>query len=271
MDGDDRRSSQYGQPYPTPGSVRGAPGQSMGPPTTERFTTPSTPARTDIDRSSLTQSYLPGSYGYTYQAQPYTPTQMHSSSPMQGVEMQYSQSYIHDPTRQQQVQQTNPQHQQYPQYAQGSLLSHGQSQQMYDPLHGYQQRQSSSIDTLSGNFTVPAYMQQTEQSPVAVLPGSRQYLSSQSEQSSYASIPPSRSSISHTYSSAEYTMVEPPGQQESQTGSTSQAVLDEDMKSFEQQLRSTFETVIAGRLTDASERILQLTKWLVNSVPALGK
>jgi hypothetical protein len=52
---------------------------------------------------------------------------------------------------------------------------------------------------------------------------------------------------------------------------THQTALSEALREYHQQLRSTFDAIIAGRLTEAGEQLLTISRWLVNSVTALGE
>ena len=176
MDGDDRRRSQYGPPYPPPGSTRPPHGQAMGPPTTDRFSQPSTPVRSDPTRHSMSRSYLPSYQGYGYQDPSYPSSSLqHGSSPMQGVEMQYSPAYVQDISRQQAVVQSQ-QPQQYAQYGPGPILPSVHQQGMYEAMPQYQQRQSAAIEVMSSQMgAMPQYL------PTP----SSQYGASQPEQQTY--------------------------------------------------------------------------------------
>lgn len=276
MDGGDRRRSQYGQPYQTPAQSRPLPGQPIGAPASDRFSQPSTPARSDIGRSSITRPYLPGYSGYGYAEQQYGSSQMQGSSPMQGIEMQYSPAYLQDSSRPQQVQaspsqQHQQQQQQYAQYAPGAMLPPAAPQSIYDSIP-FQQRQTA-IEVMASQFAVPQYMPPGEQTGVTLGSGSSHYLTSQAQQSSYTPAAVTRPPLPQTYGTAslDYSGLE---QQQEHAEASSQAgtgtALEEGLREYHQQLRSIFDAIIAGRVTEASEKLLAVSRWLVGSVTALG-
>jgi len=220
----------------------------------------------------MTRPYLPGYPGYGYQDQQYSSSQMQGSSPMQGVELQYSPAYLQDASRQQSVQASpSQQQQQYAQYAQGSLLPPVGSTSLYDPMN-YQQRQSAAIEVMASQLAVPQYIGQGDHSGVAVGSAQSHYITSQADTGTYGSVAVSRPSLPQPYGTAhaEYSGIEQPETGES-GGQGAQEALDEGLREYQQQLRSTFDSIIAGRVTEASEKILVVSRWLVNSVTTLGE
>lgn len=242
----------------------------MGPPSADRYSQPATPARSDIGRSSMTRPYLPGYPGYGYPDQQYSSSQMQGSSPMQGVELQYSPAYMQDASRQQSVQ-ASPSQQQFAQYAQGSLLPPVGQTSLYDPV-SYQQRQSAAIEVMASQLAVPQYVGQAEHGGVGVGTTSSHYLTTQADTSSYGSVAVTRPSLPQPYGSshADYSSIEQPEAEDS-TAQGAQEALDEGLREYQQQLRSTFDSIIAGRVTEASEKLLVVSRWLVNSVTTLGE
>lgn len=244
----------------------------MGPPSGDRYSQPTTPARSDIGRSSMTRPYLPSYPGYGYPDQQYSSSQMQGSSPMQGVDMQYSPAYMQDASRQQSVQASPSQHQQqFAHYAQSSLLPPVGPASLYDPMT-YQQRQSAAIEVMASQLAVPQYVGQTEHGGVGVGAAPAHYLTTQADTSTYGSGAVTRPSLPQPYGA---THADYPGLEQSEaedTGAQSaQEALDEGLREYQQQLRSTFDSIIAGRVTEASEKILVVSRWLVNSVTTLGE
>lgn len=220
----------------------------------------------------MTRPYLPSYPGYGYQEQQYGGAQMQGSSPMQGVEMQYSPAYMQDASRQQSVQASPSQHQQqYAQYAQGSMLPPVGSQSLYDPMN-FQQRQSAAIEVMASQLAVPPYLGQSEHGGVGVGSAPSHYMTSQGETGSFGSLAVTRPSLPQPYGAthAEYSSIEPT-ESEDATGHAGQEALDEGLRDYHQQLRSTFDLIIAGRVTEASEKLLTLSRWLVDSVVTLGE
>jgi len=269
MDGDERRGTQYGTPYQSSRSARPAPGQPMGPPSSERYSQQTrTPPRSEVVRSSMTGSYLPSYGGYGFSEQQYTAPHMHSGSSMQGVDMQYGSSYGPGTSRRQTPQ--SDAHQQYTPYGQGTMLPPVASS-MYDTLPQFQQRQTA-VEVMASQFSMPHYMPQGEQSSGGVSAASSQYLSSQPEQTGYASLAVTRGPLQQSFapSTADYSLMEQQEVQEPQEAGVQDA-LNAEMQQYEQQLKVTFEAIVAGRVTEASEKLLALSRWLLGSVVALGR
>jgi hypothetical protein len=274
MDGNDRRRSQYGPPYQSQGPSRPLPGQGMGPPTSDRFAQPTTPARTDIGRSSMTRPYMANYPGYGYQDPQYTGSHMQSSSPMQGVEMQYSPAFMSEASRQQQVQATPPQQQQpqqYGQYAASSMLPPVGPQSLYENM-SYQPGQTA-LEVMSNRFAVPQYMPSGEHAGTGLGSSSTQYLTTQPEQGAYGQVAASRPPLSQTYGAGavDFPMVESQEAEDPSAASGVQEALDEGLRDHRQQIRTVFDAIISGRVSIASEKLLVVSRWLVSSVTALGK
>ena len=145
---------------------------------------------------------------------------------------------------------------------------------MYDSLPQYQQqRHSAAIEVMASQFSgsdLPSYMQQSESStPVQASP---QYLSSQPEQQ-YGSMSYSRPQLQppFTPASTDYSMLEQPILQHGQEERNARQVTEEGRRQYEQQLSATFDAIKAGRVTEASTKIIGVTEWLVGSVRPLGK
>lgn len=271
MDGNDRRRTQYGQPYQTPAQPRPLPGQPMGPPSGDRYAQPTTPARSDIGGSSLTRPYLPGYPGYGFQEQQYGTTQIQGGSPMQGVQMQYSPAYIQDASRQQQAPSSpSQQQQQYTQYGPGSMLPPVGPQSLYDNIP-YQQRQTA-LEVMASQFAVPQYMPQGEHAGLGVGSSSSQYLTTQPEQTVYGGVPVTRGPLHQAYpgGQVDFPGVEQQPAQGAIEPDTNQEALQQGLRDYKQQIKLTFDAIVAGRLTEASDKVLAATRWLVGSVSALG-
>ncbi|KAK5198914.1 hypothetical protein LTR99_000953 [Exophiala xenobiotica] len=274
MDGNDRRRTQYGQPYQTPPQSRPLPGQPMGPPSGDRYAQPNTPARSDIGGSSLTRPYLPGYPGYSFQEQQYATTQIQGGSPMQGVQMQYSPAYIQEASRQQQVPSSpsqQQQQQQYTQYGPGPMLPPVGPQSLYENIP-YQQRQTA-LEVMASQFAVPQYIPQGEHGGLGVGSSSSQYLTTQSEQDVYGGVPVTRGPLHPAYPGAQvdFPQVEPRPAQGAIEPDTNQEVLQQGLRDYRQQIKLTFDAIVAGRVTEASDKVLAATRWLVASVSALGE
>lgn len=249
----------------------------MGPPPSDRFAQPTTPARTDIGRSSMTRPFLSSSYntGYGYQDPQYGASHLQSSSPMQGVEMQYSPAYMSEASRQQQVRaspsQQQQQQQQYPQYGPSSLLPPVGPQSLYENMP-FQPGQTA-IEVMSSRFAVPGYMPSGEHAGTALGSGPTQFMTSQPEPSAFGHAAVSRPAMPQTYGAGpvDFPMVEQQETEEPVNTSGVQEALDEALRDYHQQVRSVLDAIIAGRVTAASEKLLAVSRWLVTSVTALGK
>lgn len=121
---------------------------------------------------------------------------------------------------------------------------------------------------------MPQYMQQNEPgSTVGVGQSSSQYYSTQPEQPSYGSISYARPQLQPPFapSSTEYSMLEQPLAPQAQEEANTRQATEEGRRQYEQQLRATFDAIIAGRVTEASEKLIVVTEWLLGSVRALGQ
>ena len=65
-------------------------------------------------------------------------------------------------------------------------------------------------------------------------------------------------------------MLEQPTPQQAQEDASTRQAMEEGKRQYEQQLRATFDAIIAGRVTEASEKLVVVTEWLLGSVRALG-
>lgn len=212
----------------------------------------------------MSRSYLPSYPSYGYQDPSYPSSSLqHGSSPMQGVEMQYSPAYVQDMSRQQAAVQSQ-QPQQYTQYGPGPILPSVHQQGMYEAMPQYQQRQSAAIEVMSSQMgAMPQYL------PTP----SSQYGASQPEQQTYPSaVQPGTLQSQYGSQPIDYGMVEhSPVPQPPQASAAEQEALEEGFREYEQQLRATFEAIVAGRMAEAADKILVLSRWLTNSVMPLGK
>jgi hypothetical protein len=98
-------------------------------------------------------------------------------------------------------------------------------------------------------------------------------MTSQAEQSSYGHVAASRPSLPQSYATGpvDFPMVEHQEAEEPPGTSGVQEALDEGLRDYHQQLRTVFDAIVSGRVTTASEKLLAISRWLVNSVAALGK
>ena len=57
------------------------------------------------------------------------------------------------------------------------------------------------------------------------------------------------------------------------TQATTSAVdtLEDEKHQYQQQLRLTFEAIRGGKVNEASEKLMQISRWLLSSVVALGE
>ena len=252
----------------------------MGPPSTDRFTQPTTPARTDIGRAAMTRPYLSNYPGYGYQEPQFPGGHLQSSSPMQGVEMGYSPAFMSEASRQQQLQVSPSQQQQqqqaqqqqpFGQYAPSSMLPPVGPQSLYENIP-YQQGQTA-IEAMSSRFPVPQYMPEAEHAGATLASAGTQYMTSQAEQSGYGHVAVSRASLPQSYApgAVDFPMAEQQEAEDSAAASGVQEALDEGLRDYRRQIRTIFSAIVAGRVTAASEKLLAVSRWLVNSVTALGK
>jgi hypothetical protein len=192
---------------------------------------------------------------------------------MQGANLQYPASFSPEAARLQQPQQLSPQ--QYPPY-QGQVMYNigqpAQSQLPYDPIPQYQQRHSAAIEVLSNQFGVPQYYAPGE--PASSIPAAQApFVASQSEPMRYPpQTPVRRPSIQQSYDTEmDYSPMGPPNPQEQQQIMPASDNMDEAYSRYQQQLKMAFEAISAGRLAEAGEGIMNLSRWLLSNVAKLGE
>ena len=186
--------------------------------------------------------------------------------------MQYTPGYVQDPSRQQQMQQPSA-HQQYPPYGQNVMLQSGSSQGVYDPVPHFQQRQAAAVEVLTNQFGVPQYLPGSEHTTVAVPTPQSQYVTSQAEQAYAQPISTSRPSLPHGYATAstDYSSFDQQEVQDTQEAETVQPTLNESLRQCKDQLKIAFGCIRLGRVTEASAKVMDITRWLLTSVVMLGR
>lgn len=270
MDGDDRRHHQYGPPqrYQVPSSAPATPAHHMPPPATATERYAQSPARADTSRSLLSRPQPSGYSGYGFPEQQYAASALQGGA-MQGVEMQYSPSYIQDPSRSHTMQQQAPQ-QQYSAYGQNVMMQPAPPSNVYDAVPHYQQRQSAAIEVLSDRFGDPSYLPSTAQGGMAP----PQYMTSQSEQVAFQQ-QLQRSRPVPVQRDPQHSGAVPINEQQyvedTQPTTSTADTLEDEKRQYQQQLRMTFEAIRAGKVNEASEKLMQISNWLLSSVVALGE
>jgi hypothetical protein len=267
MGGGESQRHQYGQRqgYQIPSSAPANPAQHMPPPppAAERYA--QSPARADASRSMLNRSQAPSYSGYGFSEQQQYSVSALQGGAMQGVEMQYSPSYVQDPSRPQSLQQQTAQ-QQYASYGQGVMMQPAPAHNVYESVPQYQQRQTAAIEVLTDRFGNPSYLPSTGQGVIAP----PHYMTSQPEQVTYqqrmaAVQPDPQETSAMTMSEQQY-----PEEAQPTTSATADT-LQEEMRQYQQQLKWTFQAIKAGKVTEASEKLTEISRWLLSSVAALGK
>ncbi|KAI4177806.1 MAG: hypothetical protein LQ343_000270 [Gyalolechia ehrenbergii] len=200
-----------------------------------------------------------GSFGYPQSAQ-YPPAQIQSSS------MQFPPDYN----------QGQPRSQNFPQYTSQMVYNVPQqphARSSYDAVPQYQPRQSASLEVISNQFGVPSYYQAGEAiSPSGQPSPDPQYPSSQFHPSiSYQTPGPRGQTIPTVYPAgmAEYphsVAQEVVEQQQEPEGSSHQ----EELNQYQEMVRQVFEHSSQGRLSEAAELLLRISRWLLSRVKELG-
>ena len=263
MDGSDRRQSQYGPPYQPPSNHRPAPGQSMGPPHQDAYSLSGAPTqRGNLAGQAPQRSYIQD-YNYGYQ-QPQFPSQM-----------QYPSSYVQDASRQSQMQQQPSTQQQYGAYVPGSMLPPVGQSQMYENLPQYQQqRHTTALEVMTNQFSTGGlqYIPQGESSGTASMQsGSQAFMSTQPEQA-YSHLSYARPQLQPPFAprQSDYMTIDQSALQQTQEDPSTRQAVEEQRRQYEQQVISTFDDIIAGRINEASSKVLGATDWLVRNVRTLN-
>lgn len=183
--------------------------------------------------------------------------------------MQYSPTYVQDPSRSQTLQQQAPQ-QQFASYA-NVMMPTTPAHNVYESIPQYQQRQSAAIEVLTDRFGNPSYLPSTGQG--GMVPS--QYMTSQPDQGTFqqqlqqprmAAVQPEVQQPSAvTMSDQQYPEETQP------TTSTAPDALQDEQRQYQEQLKMTFRAIKAGKVNEASEKLTELSRWLLSSAAALGK
>jgi hypothetical protein len=183
--------------------------------------------------------------------------------------MQYSSSYVQDPSRPHTMQQQGPQ-QQYTAYGQNVMMQPTPSSNVYGPVPHFQQRQSTAIEVLADRFGDTSYLPSNVQGGMAP----SQYMTSQPEQVAFQpQLQQSRPVPAHpdTQHSGSMPMTEQQYAEEAQPTASAADILEDEKRQYQQQLRMTFQAIRAGKVNEASEKLMQISNWLLSSVVALGE
>ncbi|KAL8945342.1 MAG: hypothetical protein Q9211_000112 [Gyalolechia sp. 1 TL-2023] len=172
--------------------------------------------------------------------------------------------------------QGQPRSQNFPQYTSQIVYDvpqQPQARSSYDVVPQYQPRQPASLEIIPNQFDVPSYYQ----SGVAIGPSAQaspdaQYASTQFHPGiPYQTPGPRGQAIPTVYpaSIAEYphsATQEVVEQQQEPEGSSYQ----EELNQYQETVRQVFEHTSQGRLGEAAELLLRMSKWLLSRVKELG-
>ena len=270
MDGDERRRKQYGPPayhISSPTGTHSGQRVSYQPSESYQQTLPSS-TRAESSRSSISRPAGVTSYGaYAYPEQ-----QAYNTQAVQGG-LQYSAGVAQDASRQQQSQQISPQ--QYPQYVGPVVYNLGQASQShptYAPTPTYEDQARVATEVLSNQFSLQQYYVTAEPTTTGLPAVQTHYVASQTETPRYPHQSPiSRPTIPQSYDiEMDYSPMgtaHPPPQPTLQSSDS----MEDAFQRYQQQVDVMFQAVIAGRLAEASEEILNISAWLLGNVTKLGE
>lgn len=188
---------------------------------------------------------------------------------MQGVDMQYSPNYAQDPARHHPMQQQVPQ-QQYTAYGQNVIMQPAPPSNVYDTVPQYQQRQSATIEVLTDRFGDPSYLPSAVHGGMAPPP----YMTSQPEQVAFQQQlqqPRPVAGQRDPQQTGSMSSSEQPYTGDTQPTASAAESLEDEKRLYQQQLRMIFEAIQAGKVNEASEKLMQISHWLLSHVAPLGK
>lgn len=278
MDGDGHQSKKYEGSYTTGNGMRQQRTMRQGSGSSaERFRHPGPSRRMTVDTSMPPQggSATLSSYG----GFEYTESPTYNTAPLQGGSLQSGELHYQTgfpPRNPSQATQQQPaeqeQQQRLPQYDTGVVYNmppHAQPQSPY-----YQPRQSAAIEVLATQFGVPQYFASDE--PTGGPGAPAQYLTQQDQSAAYPQPPPaSRPGVATSYPENMTGFNAPSGPaalelQEAPRPESSTSV-EESYNRYNQALRRTFQDVRNGRLSSASETLLEMSEWLLGNAVELGR
>jgi hypothetical protein len=183
--------------------------------------------------------------------------------------MQYPSGYAHDPSRLPSMQQQSSQ-QQYAAYAPNLMMQPTPPSNVYESVPHYQPRQSAAIEVLPDRFNDSPYLSSNVQGNMV----SPHYMTSQAEQVPFQQqLQQPRPASGHLESQQSGPMSLGVQQYPEETQRTTSAAntLENEKSQYEQHLKLTFQAIRAGKVNEASEKLMQISTWLISSVVALGE
>ncbi|PGH03913.1 hypothetical protein AJ80_08615 [Polytolypa hystricis UAMH7299] len=270
MDGDSHQRKNY-EPssYQSGSNMRPSAGRHSSSSSADRFRQPQQPQ----SARAVGESAAPyGGYGYT-ESPAYSAPSLQGGS-LQTGGLQYQSDFSSVPSRQSQPQVAEQQsrHQQrLSQYEPDMVYNIApQAQSPYEAVSQYQPRQSAAIEVLANQFGVAPYFA-GDDAGTAV---SSQYLTTPSQQAPFSqSTPASRPSAATTFSEnmAGYNPpVAAEGLEAQEFPRESSSNFDDAYNQYQRALRQTFENTRVGRLTEASQSLLEISEWLLSNAVELG-
>ena len=262
MEGDERQrrqsdQSSYASSRDYGPNVRGIPRESVSGRFRQSQQISSLPSPTSVPRTSAGNSHQGlGGYGYGTGQQQYT-TQLSDNT------FQYQPDYAQDTQRQQQL--TS-----YPQ----NMMYNLQQQQVnpqssFDPVSQYNPRQSAAVEVLSTQFGVPQYYSGEPTS--ASGPASVPYTSTHYQQYQQPTLS-GRATLPSSYPVAmtDYTESAGPGVID-QPQSSQDANFTDEYNAYSQTLKQTFSDTQSGRLVEAGQSLLDISRFLLGHAIELGR
>jgi len=199
----------------------------------------------------------------------YMPAQQYTNPSMQGNQFPYQSDYLQDAQRQR-----------YPQYQSQMMYSapqQPQSQLSYEPIGGYQPRQTAAVEVLSSQFSVPQQYYNTAETtntsaPAAIVQGYSTAAYQQAQQSQYSPATTlGGSTLASTYPTlapdySQTSKIEEPVQPGQDTDS-----YGEQLANYQRAICETNDNTSRGRLFEAGSSLMELSNWLLRKAGDLGR
>ena len=263
MEGDNQQRRQSDQSSYTSSrdygpSVRGLPRESVSSRFRQSQQLSSLPSPTSVPRTSTGSSHQGlGGYGYASGQQQYT-TQLQDSS-----SFQYQPDFSQDSQRQQQL---TP----YPQNMMYNLQQQVSPQSPYDPVSQYGPRQSAAVEVLSTQFGVPQGYYHSGESTSASGPASIPYTSTHYQQYQQPTLGGRTTLPTYPVAMNDYTESTGPGAMD-QPQSSQDANFTDQYNAYSQTLKQTFSDAQGGRLVEAGQSLLDISRFLLGHAVELGE
>lgn len=256
--GGPRRQYEQANYQPSRGYGASIPGTGVP----ERYGQSQTQAQQPSARASA-GNHGSGLYPYTQGQQQYAPQ-------MQDTSLQYQSDFPQDTQRQSQF----PAYSSSMMYSMSAPVHQAQQSPSFESVQQYQPRQSAAIEVLPNQFGVPQYYNTGEPTTAsAQIPHTYSTAQYQQQPPFQQSLSGHRATESTSYATGvgDYSHLSMSNVIDQSDSAQEASAMEETFKYYTSLLKETYQCTHEGKLVEAGHKLLDLSKWLLGNVAALGK